>query len=156
VKRSLATLGLALLVGMGCASEHHRHGSRRLSSSEIADAEILKISALVDGSGFIEFTPQSVRYHHLNWQPPVDVTFDGEQWQNLDQTPTSWSDNGRQLDLSRAQIVQRKGRDVIALERTEAGFDLYLDDSPNGSGQYEVTIAIPWRKALRNIPKTGQ
>jgi len=148
VKRSLATLALLLLLSAGCAGEHHWHGARRLSSSEIADARILKISALVDGSGFIEFTPQSVRYHHLNWQPPVDVTFDGEQWQNLDQTPTSWSDNGRQLDLSRAQIVQRQGRDVIALERTEAGFDLYLDDSPNGSGQYEVTIAIPWRKTV--------
>ena|GEM_PF-3197252 len=148
MKRTLTTLALLLLLSAGCAGEHHWHGARRLSSSEIADARIFKISALVDGSGFIEFTPQSVRYHHLNWQPPVDVTFDGEQWQNLDQTPANWSDDGRMLDLARAQIVQRQGRDVIALERTEAGFDLYLDDSPNGSGQYEVTIAIPWRKTV--------
>jgi len=152
VKRSLATLALALLVGMGCVSEHHGHGVRRLSSSDIADAKILKISAQVDGSGLIEFTPLSVRYHHLNWQPPVEVTFDGEPWQDLDQTPASWSDSGRQLDLARAQILERKGRDVIALERTEAGFDLYLDDSPNGADQYEVTIAIPWRKTERKNP----
>src|SRR5690349_21380272 len=131
-----------MLMGAGCAGEHHWHGARRLSSNEIADAKILKISAQVDGSGFIEFTPQTVRYHHLNWQPPLDVTFDGEQWQNLDQTPASWSDDGRRLDLAWAQIVQRRGRDVIALERTEAGFDLFLDDSPNGADQYEVTIAI--------------
>jgi hypothetical protein len=145
VKRFLATLTLVLLTGMGCAGERHWHGSRRLSSNEIADAKILKITALVDGSGFIEFTPQSVHYHHLNWQPPTDVTFDGEPWQNLDQTPASWSDYGRRLDLARAQIVERKSRDVIALERTEAGFNLFLDDSPNGSDRYEVTIAIPWR-----------
>jgi len=150
VNRTLATLALALIVGMGCAAEHHWHGSRRLSSSEIADAKILKITAQVDGSGFIEFTPESVQYHHLNWQPPTDVTFDGEPWQNLDQTPASWSDNGRRLDLARAQIVERKGRDVIALERTEAGFDLFLDDSPNGADRYEVTIAIPWRKSGAN------
>ena len=153
MKRALATLVLALLVGAGCASEHHGHGLRRLSSSEIADAKILKITAQVDGSGFIEFTPQTARYHHLNWQPPWDVTFDGEPWQNLEQTPASWSDNGRRLDLARAQIVERKGRDVIALERTEAGFDLYLDDSPNGADRYEVTIAIPWRRTTESQPK---
>jgi len=146
VKHWLATLVLTLLVGMGCASQHHGRRQWRLSSSEIADAKILKITAQVDGSGFIKFTPQSVEYHHLNWQRPWDVTFDGEPWPNLEQTPASWTDNGRQLDLARAQIVERKGRDVIALERTEAGFDLYLDDSPNGADRYEVTIAIPWRK----------
>jgi hypothetical protein len=150
VNRSLATLALVVVMVMGCATEHHSHGPRRLSSREIADAKIIKISAQVDGSGFIEFTPESVHYHHLNWQPPTDVTFDSEPWQNLDQTPASWSDNGRRLDLARAQIVERKGRDVIALERTEAGFEIYLDDSPNGADRYEVTIAIPWRKTKGN------
>jgi hypothetical protein len=47
------------------------------------------------------------------------------------------------LDLHKATIVQRKGRDTIALERTTAGFDLYLNDSPNGAADYEVTISIP-------------
>jgi hypothetical protein len=122
------------------------HMARRLDSREIAAAKILKISANVDGSGVMEFTPFSAQYHHLNWQPPTDVVCDGEPWTNLDQSPASWTDNARQLDLSRAQIVERKGRDVIALERTEAGFNLYLDDSPGGADQYEVTIAIPWRK----------
>ncbi|HWC59517.1 MAG TPA: hypothetical protein VHC44_07460, partial [Verrucomicrobiae bacterium] len=92
----------------------------------------------------------SVSYHHLNWQPPTDVTFDGEPWQNLDETPLSWTDYARRLDLSRAQIVERKGRDVVALERTEAGFEIFLDDSPNGSDRYEVTIAIPWRRTNEN------
>jgi len=100
----------------------------------------------VDGSGYFEFTPVSVTYHHLNWGLPTEVTFDGEPWQNLDTTPPGWTDNGRRLDLSRAQIIERKGRDVIALEKTEVGFDLYLCDSPNGDDRYEVTIAIPWRK----------
>jgi hypothetical protein len=139
-------LALALLLGGCCLGSHHRRAVRRLDSREIAEAKILKITAQVDGSGVFEFTPFSAQYHHLNWQPPVQVTIDGEPWFNLDQSPASWADNAPKLDLSRAQIVERKGRDVIALERTEAGFNLYLDDSPGGDDRYEVTIAIPWKK----------
>ena len=144
MKLSITTL--VLLVGGCCSEGRHGHGARLLNSGEIAEAKIVKISADVDGSGFIEFTPVSMRYHHLNWQPLANVTLDGEPWQNLDETPASWTDNGKRLDLSRAQIVERKGRDVIALERTDAGFELFLDDSPGGSDRYEVTIAIPRRK----------
>jgi len=125
----------------------HGYGALRLSSAEIADAKILKITADVDGSGFFTFTPVSASYHHLNWQPPTNVSFDGEPWSDLNKTPAAWADYGRELDLARAQIVERKGRDVIALEKTEGGFDLYLCDSPGGADQYEVSIAIPWRKA---------
>ena len=91
------------------------------------------------------FTRGSVRYEHSSWSPPVDVTFDGEPWTNLDQTPSTWRDPGSRLDLARAWIASRKGRDVIALEPTAGGFDLYLCDSPNGAADYEVTIAIPRR-----------
>ena len=39
-----------------------------------------------------------------------------------------------------------EGRDVIALEHTPDGFDLYLSDSPNSGAEYDVTIAIPRRR----------
>ena len=70
---------------------------------------------------------------------------DGEPWTKLDQTPAAWRDYSRRLDLSKARIVQRQGRDVIALEQTPDGFDLYLCDSPNGAADYDVTVAIPRR-----------
>jgi hypothetical protein len=146
VKILSTALALAFLLGGCCVGNRHGRAVKGLDSREIADAKILKISAEVDGSGVFEFTPFSAQYHHLNWQPPVQVTIDGEPWVSLDETPASWTDNARKLDLSRAQIVERRGRDVIALERTEAGFDLFFDDSPGGADHYEVTIAIPWRK----------
>jgi hypothetical protein len=146
MKIYLTSLFLALAAGGCCTGHHQGYSARRLDSKAISEAQILRISAEVDGSGFFEFTPVSASYHHLNWQAPAAVTLDGEPWTNLDETPPGWADNGPRLDLSRAQIVERKGRDVIALERTEAGFDLYLGDTPNGSDRYEVTIAIPRRK----------
>lgn len=111
-----------------------------------AQPKLLNISARVDGSGRIIFTSQSVHYEHKHWGRPNHVLFDGEPWTKLDRTPVPWSDFGRRLDLSKAWIVKRKGRDVIALEHTPEGFDLYLSDSPNGGADYSVTIAIPRRR----------
>jgi hypothetical protein len=103
----------------------------------------LRISVMLDGSCRISFTHQGVRYEHKSWAKPTDVMFDGEPWEDLDQTPPVWAKYGAKLDLTRAYIAERKGRDVIALESTPDGFDLYLADAPNGSAPYSVTIMIP-------------
>ena len=148
-------LGLAICFSLcGCITcrktdEAGRPGPGKLATASDSWAgtnfKLLRITAHVDGSGRMIFTRGSVRYEHSSWSPPVDVTFDGEPWANLDRTPSTWRDPGARLDLTRAMIVSRKGRDVIALEPTAGGFDLYLCDSPNGSADYEVIIAIPLR-----------
>lgn len=104
---------------------------------------MIRITANVDGSDRFIFTPQEVRYEHKAWSPVTDVTFNGEPWTDLDESPPGWRDLGTQLDLSRARIAERHGRDVIALELTANGFDLYWCDSPGGSEEYDVTIAVP-------------
>ena len=49
------------------------------------------------------------------------------------------------VETSDAWIVERSGRDAIALEHTAEGFDIYLCDSPNGSAEYSLTLSIPRR-----------
>ena len=80
-----------------------------------AHVKLLRITANVDGSDRIIFTSQDVRYEHKFWLAPTEVTFDGKPWSELDQTPSGWSQFSKGLDLSRAWIVEREGRDVIAL-----------------------------------------
>jgi hypothetical protein len=104
---------------------------------------LLHITANVDGSGRMIFTGRGARYENKNWSAPTDVTINGTAWEDLDKTPKQWKRFAKGLDLSRAWIVERHGRDVIALESTAKGFDLYLCDSPNGAADYSVTIAIP-------------
>jgi len=65
------------------------------------------------------------------------------QFPDLSQPPAGWPELARNLDLTKAKIVARKGRDVIALVPAPEGFDLYFADTPMGSGTYEVTISIP-------------
>jgi hypothetical protein len=116
-------------------------------SSDAVDAQpqLVRISANVDGSGRIVFRKGKAVYEHKHWSRPVQVYFDGTPWTDLGTTPRSWADYSDELDLTKAWLVRRKGRDAIALESTPDGFDLYLNDSPNGASHYEVTIAIPRR-----------
>jgi hypothetical protein len=118
------------------------------ASDDSVDAQpkLLRIGATVDGTGRIIFAGRNVRYERKRGAQLTQVKFDGEPWSDLDKTPAAWRDIGERLDLTRAWIVKRKGRDVIALETTPDGFDVYLCDSPNGAGDYEVTIAIPRRR----------
>jgi hypothetical protein len=122
-----------------------RGAAAAFDEAAAAQPKLLRISTRCDGSGRIVFTRDSVHYEHRHWDPLKKVLFDGEPWTNLKQTPIAWTDYGVGLDLTRARIVNRSGRDVIALERTADGFDLYLSDSPNGGADYSVTIAIPRR-----------
>ncbi len=144
-------LAASFAVG-GCATNQSGVAGGRPSAGKTTGAsaaydgvnpKLLRITAYVDGSGRFIFTNQKVRYEHRNWEPPADVSFGGESWSNLAATPAVWRMIGHQLNLREAKIVSRKGRDIIALEHTAEGFDLYLCDSPNGGADYEVTIAIP-------------
>ncbi len=110
-----------------------------------AQPKLLCIAGRIDGSGKFVFGRKAVRYVHKHWAQPRWVLFDGEPWARLDRTPPAWRDVAHCLDLSRARVVKRQGRDVIALEHTPEGFDLSLCDSPNGAADYTVTLAIPRR-----------
>lgn len=102
----------------------------------------LTLSGQIDGSEKFIFTPAGVKWVHLHWSEPDDMTFQGKPWTNPRKTPAQWS-TFASLDLPHATIVKRKGRDLVALEPTPEGFILYFDDAPNGAGHYSVTIAIP-------------
>ena len=149
-------LGLALVLILtlcGCGTCHRADkipetGGWSVLSNNLARSpvELLRLTANVDGSGRFIFTSKDARYEHMNWSPPTNVTLNGLPWGDLARTPANWPRFCDGFDLSRAWIVEREGRDVIALEQTPRGFDLYLDDSPNGAADYEVTIAIPRRE----------
>lgn len=105
--------------------------------------KLLHVSATVDGSGLIVFTSQDAHYEHKHWGLPTNVSINGQPWKELSRPPAKWQAFTKGLDLAHARIIKRQGRDLIALETTTNGCHLYLCDSPNGSADYDVTIAIP-------------
>ena len=103
----------------------------------------LSLSAEIDGSERFIFTPDRVWNEHGRWGPPKNVKFNGVPWNNLSQSPANWTEMATYLDLPAAKILTREGRDVIALEPSQDGFELLIADTLMGAGNYTVTISIP-------------
>jgi len=103
----------------------------------------LSFSATIDGSERFIFTRDHVWNEHGQWDPPSRVMFNGTPWTDLSQPPPGWTEFVDGLDLAGARLATREGRDVIALETTEKGFELLFADTFMGAGKYAVTIEIP-------------
>ena len=106
-------------------------------------AVTITLTATIDGSDRFIFTPDIAYDEHGRWGPPQNVVFNSQPWTDLTQPPPGWPDLVKDLDLGKATLLTRKGRDVIALETTSEGFDLVFADTQMGAGEYEVTISIP-------------
>ena len=112
-------------------------------ASHSRGAVTITLSATIDGSDRFVFTRDSAYDDHARWSVPRNVFFNGEPWEDLSQPPPGWPELARNLELNKAVILTRRGRDVIALESTTEGFDVYFADTPMSAGEYEVTISIP-------------
>lgn len=121
-----------------------RHDSDpRVASSGTEEVVELTMSGTFDGSDRFIFTPDNVVNEHGRWDVPRNVVLNGQPWPDLTQPPEGWADFATALDLQRARITAREGRDIVALEATADGFDLYIADTQMGAGKYSVTISIP-------------
>ena len=136
----LLLAGVVLGLGMGWWLGS-THGASR-SKPEDRWVEF-SLAGTIDGSDRFVFTPETVTLEHGRWAPPTAVRFNGLPWPDLNQSPEGWAELGPTLDLPRARIVAREGRDFISLEPTENGFALYFADTMMGAGKYSVTVAVP-------------
>ena len=137
--------GLALGFALACfrrGSNSDPESSASASTPPRAPV-LITVSAVVDGSDRFIFTRDNVWNEHGKWQGPQNVLFNGEPWTDLSMPPTGWAELAKDLDLTRATLMVRKGRDVIALEPTAEGFELYFADTPMGGAEYSATISIP-------------
>ena len=140
----LAGVLIGLEVGwfLGFLRPHSGHESPARATGGTVE---LTLAGTIDGSDRFIFTRDNVVNEHGRWGPPKDVLFNGVPWPDLTQPPEGWLEFAAPLDLTRAVITTRQSRDIIALEPTADGFDLYFADTQMGAGNYSVTITIPRR-----------
>jgi hypothetical protein len=119
------------------------HSNTPEPTSRSRESVTITLSATIDGSDRFVFTRDHVWNDHGKWDLPKKVLFNGAPWEDLSQAPPGWPELAEALDLRKAAIVTRDGRDFVSLERTAEGFDIYFADTLMGSGQYMVTISIP-------------
>ena len=119
------------------------HSTQEAAARPARNAAELTLSGTFDGSDRFIFTRENVVNERGRWGAPKDVLFNGVPWPDLTQPPEGWLEFAAPLDLTRAVITARQSRDIIALESTAEGFDLYFADTQMGAGQYSVTVSIP-------------
>lgn len=107
---------------------------------------ILQIDATIDGSDVLVLSAQGAEWTHKHWGWAKDVMLNDVAWQPKDQ-PTLPSTGELQflttVDFSKAKVLDRQGRDTVAMEREDDRLTIYFADSPGGAGEYQIKILLP-------------
>jgi len=101
----------------------------------------------IDGSDLVRITPAGARWENLHWGAPRGVVrLNGVAWEPradpllANDGPTRFLPPG--VDLSRARLVSRSGRDFAGIETGPEGLVLRFVDSPNGAAPYRVVVGF--------------
>ena len=119
---------------------------RRLRATAAAEPEaVFHFKGMVDGSDRILITRDGAFWEHAHWGwPEGAVTVNRTQWDPRQKNYLTTAGTAKFLpecfSLDAVDLERIKGRDVVALERTNNALIVYLDDTPVGAGEYEFKI----------------
>ena len=119
----------------------------------------LNFSARIDGSDVLNITPSGAQWIHKSWQWPARVTLNGNSYDP--HTLPSLEQMGlAAADLSSAEVTERTGRDIIALEKTGTGIAIHFSDAEGGAAMYSMRIKFAPKSAVAataptTIPSEG-
>jgi hypothetical protein len=102
---------------------------------------VLDIKANIDGCDVLHLSQTGAKWEHRLFQWPSDVSVNGNAW-DITAQPTLSKTGLDDADFLSAKIVNRSGRDIIAMENSTRGLDIYFDDGPPGADAYEIQIAM--------------
>ncbi|MFZ0829178.1 MAG: M56 family metallopeptidase [Verrucomicrobiia bacterium] len=112
-------------------------------STDAGDA-IFHFKGMIDGADRILFARNGARWEHVNWAWPQDVTVNGVRWNVQEQDYLTTADlagflpESYSLDSAELEVIE--GRDIVALEHTDQGLVVNLNDTPVGASEYEFKI----------------
>ena len=102
------------------------------------DAAKIEFEGIIDGAGSFTFRGSKIYYEHFTWQYPSQVKINGKPWNDLNQP----FDLGFTPDFASARVVDRYGRNTVALIPHQNRLVLFIDDIENGAAQYRITIVM--------------
>lgn len=127
-----------------------------------ADEAVFHFKGVVDGSDQIVITRQGAWWQHVNWGwPDGAVTVNATRWnpseKNFLTTTGAVPFLPENYSLTAVSLEKLEGRDVVALERTNSGLVVYLNDTPPEAAPYEFKIHFKKATAkpvgLRHSPR---
>ena len=115
------------------------------NAGSVEPEAVFHFKGSVDGSDRILITRDGALWEHAHWDwPEGAVTVNRTQWDPRQKNYLTTAGMTKFLaecfSLDAVNLERIKGRDVIALGRTNNGLVVYLDDTPVGAGEYEFKI----------------
>ena len=106
---------------------------------------VFHFKGTVDGSDRIVITRDGALWEHVHWGwPDGAVTVNRTQWDPRQKNYLTTAGTTKFLEecfsLDAVDLERIKGRDVVALERTNNAVIVYLDDTLVGAGEYEFKV----------------
>ena len=106
---------------------------------------VFHFKGLIDGSDRILTTRVGALWEHAHWGwPEGAVIVNRTRWDPRQKNYLTTAGTEQFLpegfSIQAVDLERIKGRDVIALERTNNALIVYLDDTPGGAGEYEFKI----------------
>jgi hypothetical protein len=107
---------------------------------------VLEVDAMIDGGDTLNIAPGGVSWVHNTYKWPTEIRINGV---NFD--PHELADHGGttlekiglgEADLSSAEVIGRRGRCTVAMEKTDGGIAIHYSDPLAGAGPYWIKIGF--------------
>ncbi len=106
---------------------------------------VLHFQGTIDGSDKITISHDGALWEHVNWDWPVEkVTVNGVAWNPREKNYLTsvgvtkfLPDN---FSLAAVDLEKIETRSIVALERADNALVVYIDDLPNGPGEYDFKV----------------
>lgn len=108
---------------------------------------IVEVTATIDGSDELTLSADGAEWTHKNYGWPADIVINKAKWdpRDGDLPSTGTLEFLKKVDFSRARVLEREGRDTVAMEPADDHITIYFDDAPIGADHYRIRIALPLR-----------
>lgn len=106
---------------------------------------VLEIAADIDGSDELHLTKDGLSWTHKQWDWPSTVKVNGREWdphEELKWEAIGAEPVGEDQVVKLSRIVNRDGRDTIAVESQADGVTIYFADTPGGADAYMVKVEL--------------
>jgi RNA polymerase sigma factor (sigma-70 family) len=116
---------------------------------------VLDVNAMIDGGDTLNIGPDGASWVHNTYQWPTRIRINGV---NFDpHTGATLEKIGLgEADISSAEVLGRRGRCTVAMEKTDAGIAIHFADPLAGAGPYWIKIGFQPKSGAQKTVATLQ
>lgn len=111
-----------------------------------------EVTADVDGSDELHLTADGLSWKHKEWDWPANVTVNGKRWdphEDMKWEALELEVVGGSGRPGIGRVMDRSGRDTVAVEPDDDGPVIYFSDAPGGADTYSIKFTLTGVRARK-------